>query len=79
MVKKIKRFIVFVLFSMVFQLIHNKVQTGENDQNLKLIPSAEAKCCPQEADHVDSNGNCCTTKQSCTDKNGNCCDCDNCY
>ena len=58
MVKKIKKFVVFILFSMVFQLIHNKIQSGESDQGLKLIPSAEARCCPAGSTRLDDNGNC---------------------
>ena len=78
MVKKIKRFVLFVLFSMVFQLIHNKIQNENTDQSLKLIPSAEAKCCPEGSDHLDGNKNCCTPQQACTDKYGNCCVCGSC-
>ena len=79
MVKKIKRFVLFVLFSMVFQLIHNKIQNGNADQSLKLVPSAEAKCCPVDKDHVDKHGKCCAPEESCTDKDGHCCVCGHCY
>ena len=63
MVKRVKRFVLFVLFSLVFQLIHNRVAegTGEGEKfGIKVgIPSAEAKCCPAGTKRLDSKGNCC--------------------
>lgn len=73
MVKKVKRFIVFVLFSLFFQLLHGRTQTGTGaEQGLNLIPSAEAKCCPAGSNHLDSNGGCCKPDQTHEDENGNC-------
>ena len=74
MVKKIKRFVVFVLFSMIFQLIHGRLQNGASgEQELKLVPSAEAKCCPANETTLDRNGNCCRCV-----KNDTCCHTDEC-
>ena len=63
MVKKIKRFVIFMLFSLFFQLFHLKT-SDETNEGQKFIPqlgasSAEAKCCPVGTKKLDSNGNCC--------------------
>jgi len=64
MVKKVKRFIVFVLFSLFFQLLHVKTSDGTNEgQNIgpRLgVPSAEAKCCPPGSTGLNRNGECCS-------------------
>ena len=63
MVKKVKRFVVFILFSIFFQLIHNKIAGTNEDNSFRLIPSAKALCCPPETEYV-KDGKCCT-KDSC--------------
>ena len=59
MVNKVKKYIVFVLFSMLFQLLHNKIQGVNEGSGFFLVPSAEAKCCPAGTTHLDSDGRCC--------------------
>ena len=62
MVNKVKRFVVFVLFSFIFQLIHVKVaEEASEEQKFNIragVSSAEAKCCPPESTGLDSYGNC---------------------
>ena len=74
MVKKVKRIIVFMLFSLFFNMLSNKTETGSSKAKLawSVVPSAEAKCCPAGSDHLDNNGNCCKPEQTNMDSEGNC-------
>lgn len=70
MVKKVRRFVVFVLFSMFFQLLNGK--TTEEQGAVKVgIASAEARCCPAGSTFLDANGNCCYPDSQ-IDMDGNC-------
>lgn len=70
MVKKVRKFIVFVLFSMFFQLLNGK--TTEDQRTVRLgIPSAEARCCPAGSTFLDARGECCGPWNN-IDMDGNC-------
>lgn len=57
MVKKVKRFIVFVLFSFFYSLMSGKL-TNHSGKIEIGTNEAEAKCCPAGSVSLDKYGNC---------------------
>ncbi len=62
MVKKVRRYVIFMLFTLCCSLLSmGRHQTPQGKSQLKFgFSSAEAKCCKPGA-FLDSDGKCCMT------------------
>ena len=77
MARKIKRFFVFLFFSLFFSLLSGRIErSSKNEENRKSFNSAEAKCCPEAQSAAvcknrssGENDVCCATA---CDENGYC-------
>ena len=71
MARKIKRFFVFLFFSLFFSLLSGRIdRAGKGEESKKSLNSAAAKCCPEaQSAAVRKEDTCCATA---CDENGYC-------
>ena len=60
MAKKIKRFIVFLFFSLFFSLLSGKINGGKKvDKTASWNSAAAGQCCPEGVGKTEDGAKCC--------------------